>query len=116
MARTLVGTVVSSKGDKTIVVAVHTRKTHPIYKKQYSRTQKIMAHDEKNTAQEGDRVEIVECRPLSARKRFTLSKVVETAKLLHVEAEPVAEVKAKVEKPVAKPKKAEKEEETEEKA
>ena len=96
MARTIVGTVVSNKGDKTIVVAVHTRKTHPIYKKQYSRTQRIMAHDESNQANEGDKVEITECRPLSARKRFTLSKVIETAKILHKEEVPVVEKPKKV--------------------
>lgn len=95
MARTLIGNVSSDKGDKTIVIIVHTRKTHPIYKKQYSVTQKIMAHDEKNEARVGDLVEITECRPLSARKRFTLSRVVETAKLLHVEPEPVVEKVAK---------------------
>ena len=87
MARVLIGNVTSDKGDKTIVITVHTRKTHPIYKKQYSVTQKIMAHDEKNEAKVGDLVEISECRPLSARKRFTLSKVVETAKILHIEPE-----------------------------
>jgi len=97
MSRTLVGIVSSDKGDKTIVITVHTRKTHPIYKKQYSVTQKIMAHDEKNEAKLGDMVEITECRPLSARKRFTLSKVVETAKLLHVEPEPIVEKPAKAE-------------------
>lgn len=87
MARVLIGNVTSDKGDKTIVITVHTRKTHPIYKKQYSVTQKIMAHDEKNQAKMGDLVEISECRPLSARKRFTLTKVVEAAKILHVEPE-----------------------------
>jgi small subunit ribosomal protein S17 len=97
MSRTLVGTVTSDKGNKTIVITVHTRKTHPLYKKQYSVTQKIMAHDEKNEAKLGDKVEITECRPLSARKRFTLSKVVETAKILHVEPE---EVKVKAPKAV----------------
>lgn len=87
MARTIVGHVASSKGDKTIVVAVVSRKTHPIYKKQYSVTKKFMAHDEKNEAHEGDRVQIEECRPLSARKRFTLVKVLETAHVKHVESE-----------------------------
>jgi small subunit ribosomal protein S17 len=96
MARTLLGNVTSDKGDKTIVITVHTRKTHPIYKKQYSVTQKIMAHDENNQAKMGDLVEIIECRPLSARKRFTLSKVVEAAKLLHVEPEVVVEKESKV--------------------
>ncbi|MDB5182927.1 MAG: rpsQ [Candidatus Saccharibacteria bacterium] len=98
MSRTLVGIVTSDKGEKTIVITVHTRKTHPIYKKQYSVTQKIMAHDEKNEAKLGDKVEISECRPLSARKRFTLARVVETAKILHVEPE---EVKAKAPKEAA---------------
>ena len=102
MARILIGNVTSDKGDKTIVISVHTRKTHPIYKKQYSMTQKIMAHDEKNQAKVGDLVEITECRPLSARKRFTLTKVVETAKILHVEPETVVEKVAKAE-PVVKP-------------
>src|SRR6185295_4637142 len=97
MARTIIGTVTSDKGDKTIVVSVHSRKTHPIYKKQYSVTQKIMAHDEKNSAKPGDLVEITECRPLSARKRFMLTKIVETAKLLHVEPEVVPEKKVKEE-------------------
>ena len=97
MARTLVGTVASDKGDKTIVVSIHTRKTHPLYKKQYSVTNRIMAHDENNEAKPGDRVEIVECRPLSARKRFKLSRVVETARILHVEPEPVVEKPAEAE-------------------
>lgn len=97
MARVLLGNVTSDKGDKTIVITVHTRKTHPIYKKQYSVTQKIMAHDEKNEANVGDLVEVTECRPLSARKRFTLTKIVETAKILHVEPE---EVKVKAPKEV----------------
>jgi small subunit ribosomal protein S17 len=77
MAKTLTGVVSSSKADKTITVTVVTRKTHPIYKKQYSESKKFMAHDEKNEAQEGDKVIISEVRPISARKRFTLTKVVE---------------------------------------
>ena len=104
MARTITGVVTSDKGDKTIVIAVHTRKTHPIYKKQYTVTSKFMAHDEKNKAREGDKVIIEETRPISKRKRFTLQKVVETARILHVEPEVVAEKPAKeeAEKPVAK--------------
>lgn len=77
MARTIVGTVVSDKADKTIVLAVATRKTHPIYKKQYTRTTRYIAHDEKNEAKVGDRVEVVETRPISARKRLKLTKVIE---------------------------------------
>ena len=79
MSRTLTGTVVSNKGDKTIVISIQTRKTNRIYKKQYSVTTKFMAHDEKNEANVGDLVTIVETRPLSARKRFALSVIVERA-------------------------------------
>lgn len=92
MARILTGEVVSDKGDKTIVVAIKTRKTHPIYKKQYSVTRKMMAHDEKNEARVGDKVQITECRPISARKRWTLEKIVEAAHVKHVEPEPEPEV------------------------
>jgi small subunit ribosomal protein S17 len=87
MARTITGVVVSDKADKTIVIAAHTRKTHPIYKKQYSVTTKFIAHDEKNEAKEGDKVVIVETRPISKRKHFALQKVVETARIQHVEPE-----------------------------
>lgn len=79
MSKTLVGTVSSDKANKTIIVDVHAHKTHPIYKKAYSVTKKFMAHDEKNQAQVGDKVSIVETRPLSARKRFILVKVIQKA-------------------------------------
>ena len=94
MARTLTGEVQSTKSDKTIVVAVRTRKTHPVYKKQYSITKKFMAHDEENQAKDGDKVIIIESRPISARKRFKLLKIVETAHIKHVEPETPAEEKA----------------------
>lgn len=77
MAKTIIGTVSSTKGDKSIVVTIHTRKTHPIYKKQYFVSKKIMAHDENNECTVGDKVSIVETRPLSARKHHVLSKVLE---------------------------------------
>ena len=77
MAKQIIGTVTSNKGDKTIVVTVHERKTHPLYKKQYTVTKKFMAHDAKNEAEPGDKVAIVETRPLSARKRHTLDRVIE---------------------------------------
>lgn len=77
MAKTLVGVVSSDKTDKTIVVTVRTRKTHPLYRKQYTVTTKFMAHDEKNEAQVGDKVSIVETRPLSARKRYILQQIIE---------------------------------------
>lgn len=81
MAKTLIGRVSSNKTDKTIVITVQTRKTHPLYKKQYTVTSKFMAHDENNECKIGDRVSIVETKPLSARKRYKLEKVLEKAAL-----------------------------------
>jgi small subunit ribosomal protein S17 len=81
MAKTIIGIVTSNKTDKTIVVTTHTRKTHPLYRKQYTVTTKFMAHDEKNECQPGDKVSIVETRPLSARKRYTLEKILEKPEL-----------------------------------
>lgn len=89
MAKTITGVVSSDKVDKTIVVTVHSRKTHPIYKKQFTVTRKFMAHDEKNEAKLGDKVVISETRPLSARKRYILTQVIETAGIKH--EEPVVE-------------------------
>jgi small subunit ribosomal protein S17 len=77
MARQLIGTVSSNKGDKTIVVTVRTRKTHPIYRKQYIVSKKFMAHDEKNEAEVGDKVSIVETKPLSARKHHRLERIID---------------------------------------
>lgn len=79
MARTVTGTVSSDKADKTIVVTVHIHKTHPLYKKAYSVTKKFIAHDEDNKARVGDKVTIVETRPISARKHFALQSIDETA-------------------------------------
>jgi len=87
MAKTLIGRVSSDKADKTITVTVSTRKTHPIYKKQYSVSTKFMAHDENNEAKLGDRVSIVETRPISARKRYTLDKVIERPALVEQEGD-----------------------------
>lgn len=81
MARTIIGSVVSDKADKTIVLSVTVRKTHPLYKKQYSRSTKYMAHDENNEAKIGDLVEVVETRPISARKHFKLVRIIEHAVL-----------------------------------
>jgi small subunit ribosomal protein S17 len=92
MARTLIGTVASDKADKTIVINIAVRKTHPLYKKQYTVNTKFMAHDEKNEAKVGDKVAVVECRPLSARKRFTLSKVLEHANVGFDEKDATADV------------------------
>ena len=77
MARTLTGVVSSDKRDKTITVAVTSRETHPIYKKQFTITRKYTAHDEKNEAHEGDTVMIEETRPISKTKTWKLVKIVE---------------------------------------
>ncbi|MBR2767151.1 30S ribosomal protein S17 [Candidatus Saccharibacteria bacterium] len=80
MAHTLIGTVVSDKRDKTITVSIANRETHPLYRKQYTKTRKYTAHDEKNEAKKGDRVEIAETRPISKTKAYTLVKVIEKAR------------------------------------
>ena len=80
MAHTLIGTVTSDSRDKTITVSIVSRETHPLYRKQYSKTRKYTAHDEKNEAKKGDRVEIVACRPLSKTKAYTLARVIEKAR------------------------------------
>ena len=73
-----VGTVVSDKMDKTVVVAVENRFPHSIYRKTVSRTTRYKAHDEANTARVGDRVRITETRPLSRTKRWTVAEVLTT--------------------------------------
>ena len=75
-----IGLVVSSKNDKTIIVAVETRKEHPLYGKFITRTNKFVAQDEKNECNEGDKVRIMETRPLSKTKRWRLVEIVEKAK------------------------------------
>lgn len=74
----ITGVVTSAKQDKTIVVTETSRLTHALYGKQYTRNRKFVAHDEKNEAKEGDKVEIVETRPISRHKSFTLERIVET--------------------------------------
>ncbi|HOQ48478.1 MAG TPA: 30S ribosomal protein S17 [Candidatus Kapabacteria bacterium] len=78
--RILTGKVVSDKPEKSIVVMVECQVAHPIYKKYFKRSKKYMAHDENNEAHVGDTVRIIEERPLSARKRWRLLKIVERAK------------------------------------
>jgi small subunit ribosomal protein S17 len=74
--KTRIGTVVSTKMEKTIVVAVERRTAHPIYGKQLLRTKKFHAHDESGEAREGDTVRIMETRPLSRTKRWRLTEIV----------------------------------------
>ena len=80
LRKTRVGVVVSDKMDKTIVVSVKDSVHHPLYKKIMKRTVKFKAHDEKNECGVGDRVEIMETRPISADKRWRLVQIIEKAK------------------------------------
>ena len=78
--KTMIGVVVSDKMDKTVVVLITSKKKHPIYGKYITFTKKYKAHDEKNDANIGDIVEIVETRPLSKDKYFRILRIVERAK------------------------------------
>jgi 30S ribosomal protein S17 len=80
LRKTRVGTVKSNKMDKTIVVAIQDRIKHPLYKKVIKRTVKLKAHDENNECNIGDRVEVMETRPLSKEKRWRLVQIIEKAK------------------------------------
>jgi small subunit ribosomal protein S17 len=76
----LVGVVTSDKMDKTVIVEVTTTKRHPVYGKVMRMRKKYKAHDEKNEANMGDRVEIIESKPISRHKRFMVTSIVERAK------------------------------------
>ena len=80
LRKTRTGKVVSDKMDKTIVVAIENHVTHPLYKKIIKRTFKLKAHDEKNECKIGDRVRVMETRPLSKDKHWRLVSVIEKAK------------------------------------
>lgn len=80
LRKTRVGTVVSDKMDKTVVVAITERVKHPLYKKIVSRTKKLKAHDEQNQCGIGDKVLIAETRPLSKDKCWRLVEIIEKAK------------------------------------
>ena len=88
--RVLQGTVVSDKGDKTITVLVERRVMHPIYKKYIRKSKKYAAHDETNSRKTGDVVSIIECAPISKRKRWTLveQKTAETKEAKTVAKKP----------------------------
>ena len=75
-----IGVVKSDKMNKTIVVSVETLALHPLYKKYVVRIKKIKAHDEKNDAKIGDRVRVIECRPISKEKCWKLAEILERAK------------------------------------
>ena len=80
LRKTRVGIVSSDKMDKTIVVSIQDSVKHPLYKKVIKRTVKFKAHDENNECKVGDRVEIMETRPLSHDKRWRLVRIIEKAK------------------------------------
>ena len=80
LRKTNVGKVISNKMDKTIVVAIQDNVKHPLYKKIIKRTVHLKAHDEKNECNIGDRVLVMETRPLSKDKRWRLVEVIEKAK------------------------------------
>jgi small subunit ribosomal protein S17 len=75
-----IGTVKSDKMDKTIVVSIETLKLHPLYKKYVKRAKSVKAHDEKNEAKAGDRVRVIECRPISKEKCWKLVEILERAR------------------------------------
>ena len=79
LRKVMTGTVVSNKMDKTIVVAVETSVKHPIYGKIVKKTYKLKAHDEENVCQIGDKVKVMETRPLSKDKRWRVVEVMEKA-------------------------------------
>ncbi len=80
LRKTRTGMVVSDKMDKTIVVAIEDNVRHPLYKKIVKRTVKLKAHDENNECRVGDRVSVMETRPLSKDKRWRLVEIIEKAK------------------------------------
>jgi len=80
LRKTRAGKVVSDKMDKTVVVAIVDNVKHPLYKKIIKRTVKLKAHDENNECRIGDRVEVMETRPLSKDKRWRVTTIIEKAK------------------------------------
>ena len=80
LRKTMVGTVVSNKMDKTVVVAIKDNVKHPLYKKIMKRTVKFKAHDEENTCGIGDKVQVMETRPLSKDKHWRVVEIIEKAK------------------------------------
>lgn len=80
LRKTRIGVVVSNKMEKTITVAIERKVPHPIYKKYFKKTTKLMAHDAKQECGLGDKVKIMETRPLSKNKRWRLVEIVEKAK------------------------------------
>ncbi len=80
LRKTRIGIVVSDKMEKTITIAIIRKVPHPLYKKYFKKTTRLMAHDEKDDCKVGDKVKIMETRPLSKNKRWRLVEIVEKAK------------------------------------
>jgi len=88
--KTRVGYVVSDKMDKTVVVAVETLKRHPLYKKTFKRVVKYKAHDENNKCRSGDKVRIIETRPLSREKRWRVAEIITRKEVAEVKPQEVS--------------------------
>jgi small subunit ribosomal protein S17 len=82
MRKTMIGIVVSDKMDKTVVVAIENNVRHPMYNKIMKRTKKYKAHDEENACKVGDKVKIMETRPLSKDKRWRVTEILEKAPIV----------------------------------
>ena len=89
--KTRLGRVVSDKMDKTVVVAVESPKRHPLYKKTLKRVVKYKAHDENNQCHLGDKVRIIETRPLSKEKRWRVAEIITKGELVTVKPEEISE-------------------------
>ena len=88
--KTRIGHVVSNKMDRTVVVAVETVKRHPLYKKTFKRVTRYKAHDEANKCTSGDRVRILETRPLSGQKRWRVVEVITKGEVVEVKPQDIA--------------------------
>jgi small subunit ribosomal protein S17 len=87
--KTRIGYVVSDKMDKTVVVAVETLKRHPLYKKTFKKVVKYKAHDETNKCMPGDKVKIIETRPLSRQKRWRVAEIITRKEVAEVKPQEV---------------------------
>ena len=87
--KTRIGRIVSDKMDKTVVVAVETLKRHPLYKKTLKRVVKYKAHDEDNKCRVGDKVRIIETRPLSRQKRWRVAEIITRQEVVEVKPEEI---------------------------
>ena len=87
--KTRIGSVVSDRMDKTAVVTVETRKRHPIYKKTFKKVVRYKAHDEENKCRVGDKVKIVETRPLSRQKRWRVAEIITREEVVEIKPEEV---------------------------